>query len=582
MASYDKKLLTRFSVLLISVSIFVHAYADSDDKNQPAILDHGALVTEKIIYLDQNWTEDDREYFYFTDQGSRLLPYDFFLNLERPDSMQRLASPQNMLRYGFLSINASKHNPDGLPVGLTRNKNFMGPTCAACHTQQLKYKDQFIRIDGGQAFIDLPMFLEDMVASMEKTLADKDKFDRFATAILKADMQQKNLDDLRLRLQQQYEKRKDYNRRNHTDVAYGYSRLDAFGAILNKGLYLTGVKDNFNSPNAPTSYPYLWDTPQHDYVEWDGSQTNSSLGALARNVGETIGVYGDVIPETTKWLGFFDGGYRSSIRTSNLRGLEKVVAKLHSPLWPEIFPEINDELVHKGRALYEKHCLSCHLDIDRTDPHRKIQVRMSSLAAIQTDPLMAVNAVKQTGKTGILEGRKRFYAAGGVLGKEAPALYIVNNIMGGVLKNNIIQVLLAKRDAKALGHPDLLHPPKYLDGKIVKKGEEVIEKTLLAYKARPLNGIWTAAPYLHNGSVPNLYQLLLPADKRDKIFYIGSWEFDPVNVGYVSTKTPGSFLFDTTLEGNSNAGHEYGTGEYGKEPFTEAEIWSLVEYMKTL
>ncbi len=55
-----------------------------------------------------------------------------------------------------------------------------------------------------------------------------------------------------------------------------------------------------------------------------------------------------------------------------------------------------------------------------------------------------------------------------------------------------------------------------------------------------------------------------------------------MNVGYVSTKTPGSFLFDTTLEGNSNAGHEYGTGEYGADPFTEDEIWALIEYMKTL
>ena len=154
--------------------------------------------------------------------------------------------------------------------------------------------------------------------------------------------------------------------------------------------------------------------------------------------------------------------------------------------------------------------------------------------------------------------------------------------MGGVLKNNFLQVLLAKRDANKLGHPEEIHPPKYLDGKIVKKGDEVIEKTLLAYKARPLNGIWTGAPYLHNGSVPNLYQLLLPPEKRDKTFYIGTWEFDPVNVGYVSTKTPGSFLFDTTLKGNSNAGHEYGTGEYGKDPFTEDEIWAFIEYMKTL
>ena len=510
MTNFKNTLLILFP--LISFLLSQGTYAE----RKPAILDRDALNSDKIIYLDQNWTDKDREYFYFTDQGSRLIPYDFFLNLEHADREQRLSNPKNMLRYGFLPIKPSKNNPDGLPIGLARNKDYMGPTCAACHTQQLKYQGQFIRIDGGQAFIDLPMFLDEIVQSLGKTLTDEGKFSRFSTRLLGENAPQTKRDDLKQRLQDQYEKRKDYNRRNHTEVPYGYSRLDAFGAILNKGLHLTGVKDNFNTPNAPTSYPYIWDTPQHDYVEWDGSQSNASLGALARNVGETIGVFGDITPETKKWLGFIDGGYDSSIQAYNLRGLEKVVAKLYSPLWPESLPEINNVLAKKGRGLYEKHCLSCHLDIDRTDPNRKIRVRMSSFDAIKTDPLMARNAIYLKGETGIFEGRKRFYTVGGVLGKEAPALYIVNNIMGGVLKNNFLQVLLAKRDANKLGHPEEIHPPKYLDGKIVKKGEEVIEKTLLAYKSRPLNGIWTGAPYLHNGSVPNLYQLLLPPEKRDK------------------------------------------------------------------
>jgi len=279
---------------------------------------------------------------------------------------------------------------------------------------------------------------------------------------------------------------------------------------------------------------------------------------------------------------FFDAGYESSIQASNLRALEKTVSTLHSPLWPESFPAIDQTKVRAGRALYEKHCLSCHLDIDRTDPLRKIQVRMSTLDKIGTDPLMARNALEHRGKTGIFNGRPRFYKVGDAMGEEAPALFIVNNLMIGVLKNNPLQAILAKRDAKKFGHSDVIHPPKYVDGKIIEHGQEVSDHALLAYKARPLNGIWTAGPYLHNGSVPNLYQLLLPAEQRDKSFYIDPWEFDPVNVGYVSTQTPDSFFFDTTLKGNSNAGHEYGTGEYGTDPFTEDEIWALIEYMKTL
>ena len=317
-------------------------------------------------------------------------------------------------------------------------------------------------------------------------------------------------------------------------------------------------------------------------MEWNGSQTNSSLGALARNVGEVIGVYGEVIPETKLWLGYFDGGYESSIQAGNLRALEKVVAKLQSPLWPAAFPEIDTKKSKLGRELYVQHCGQCHVDMDRSDPDRKIKVRMSSLGEIKTDPLMALNTIELRGQSGIFEGQKRFYAAGGAMGKEAPALFIVNNVMGGVLKNNFLQVLLAKRDAGAMGHPDELHPPKYLDGKIVERGKEVSNETLLAYKARPLNGIWATAPFLHNGSVPNLYELLLPAEQRSREFYIGTLEYDPVKVGYVNTPAANAFRFDTSLKGNSNAGHEYGRGDYGNEPFSEDETQALLEYLKSL
>src|SRR5262249_31378209 len=55
---------------------------------------------------------------------------------------------------------------------------------------------------------------------------------------------------------------------------------------------------------------------------------------------------------------------------------------------------------------------------------------------------------------------------------------------------------------------------------------------LMAYKARPLDGIWATAPYLHNGSVPNLNALLTPPAQRPSEFYVGTRVYDPVNVGY--------------------------------------------------
>ena len=547
-----------------------------------ALQDEEALNPGNIIYLEQNWDDADRQWFYHLNQGSSLLSYELFIRLEQHDNTALLSDPLNMMRFGFLPGEKSKMNPDTLPVGFARTGDNVGLTCAACHTQHIRYDGKLLRIDGGQAMLDLQLFLDHLQKSLSATAGDSVKLTRLGRRYYADGPTEKEFLELKQLLDEEHAQVSDNNRRNHTRVPYGYTRLDAFGAILNKGLASTGVEGNFNEPDAPTSYPYLWDTPQHDYVEWNGSQANSNIGALARNVGEVIGVFGRVETTPTTWLYFYDAGYASSVHTRNLRAVEKKVAELQSPLWPEIFPAIDQDQAAQGRRLYEQYCLACHQDIDRTDPDRKIKVRMGSLEKLGTDPKMAENVLQLRGKTGIFRDKPRFYFAGSIMGAEEPALYVANNLMGGVLRNNPLQSLLAIRDADNMGHPDVIHPPKYLDGYILEHGQEVSDRALLAYKARPLNGIWTGAPYLHNGSVPNLYELLLPAADRSKTFYIGSWEYDPARVGYVNRSEPGAFLFDTGLPGNSNAGHEYGTGADGLPPLTDAEIGSLLEYMKTL
>ena len=110
------------------------------------------------------------------------------------------------------------------------------------------------------------------------------------------------------------------------------------------------------------------------------------------------------------------------------------------------------------------------------------------------------------------------------------------------------------------------------------------DNPVLAYKGRPLTGIWATPPYLHNGSVPTLYDLLLPPEDRPKSFYLGSREFDPDKVGYVTAQSAdNNFLYRTRdeagrfIDGNSNAGHDYGNGT-----LTEEQRRALVEYMKSL
>jgi mono/diheme cytochrome c family protein len=100
------------------------------------------------------------------------------------------------------------------------------------------------------------------------------------------------------------------------------------------------------------------------------------------------------------------------------------------------------------------------------------------------------------------------------------------------------------------------------------------------YANMPLDGVWLRAPYLHNGSVPTLRDLLEPPAKRPKEFYRGYDVFDPDKVGFVSNveeeKGKHYFKLDITLPGNSNSGHLYGTNLRAKDK--EA----LVEYLKEL
>ncbi len=100
------------------------------------------------------------------------------------------------------------------------------------------------------------------------------------------------------------------------------------------------------------------------------------------------------------------------------------------------------------------------------------------------------------------------------------------------------------------------------------------------YLASPLDGIWLRAPYLHNGSVPTLRDLLAPEAERPATFYRGNDVYDQANVGYVST-VPGEggasyVLIDTARQGNSNRGHRYGT------TLPAADRDALLEYLKTL
>ena len=98
------------------------------------------------------------------------------------------------------------------------------------------------------------------------------------------------------------------------------------------------------------------------------------------------------------------------------------------------------------------------------------------------------------------------------------------------------------------------------------------------YANMPLDGVWLRAPYLHNGSVPTLRDLLMPPEARPKVFYRGYAVYDYKNLGFVSSGAAAEasgFMFDTAERGNGNQGHLYGTD------LAEEQIDALLEYLKT-
>jgi len=604
--------------------------------------------TQEVVYLEQNWDRYDSLWFYNTTQGSNLLPYDIFLNMEQATNQELFRNPDQMRKFRFLTQRVSFDNPDGLPVGFVKDtyqdKDYFGFTCAACHTTQVNYKGTGIRIDGGGSLADMEGLLLSVGVALQATLDQEDKFDRLSKRILRKEYPLKKeafRADLALLLQQ-HQAYNDSNTPRHGDkvVHYGYGRLDAFGRIYNRILsQLTPdlpATDNANPSNAPVSYPFLWDIAQHDYVQWNGVASNHGdslagfLGPLGRNVGEVLGVFGTFNLQRKH----DDVGYRSSSDIRNITRLERQVARLESPQWPEeILPKIDRPLAEAGRKVfYEYKCSLCHGDpstFDPRDPKRKVIAQFFSPDILGTDPFMADNGIDARGKSGFFKGKQlpgELPNSSKKFGETTDAFSALSRAVTYVILEPDHDKGFIRRWSERLY--DLVgsfasNPIKkqvkerHVNFKTITGDQMSAPKMLRVYKGRTLNGIWATAPYLHNGSVPNLYELFLPrctdeeiaAGKacRSRQFTVGNREFDPKRVGFV-TMTPAEhpelFVFDTALPSNSNAGHEYSSGvtpliklnERGEAicnaqgvcerefllPMDEQKRIALIEYLKTL
>ena len=110
------------------------------------------------IWLEQGWSPFDRDWYYYQTQGAEIIPYAFFLNLEQAYSEVLFRDDAHMNELGFTPMPPSTNNPDGLPMGFTKDSygDVVGVNCAACHNGQVDYQGKRIIIDGGEPLIDFP------------------------------------------------------------------------------------------------------------------------------------------------------------------------------------------------------------------------------------------------------------------------------------------------------------------------------------------------------------------------------------------------------------------------------------------
>jgi mono/diheme cytochrome c family protein len=694
---------------------------------------------DEYVWLDQGWGEGQnaalRQRYYYTAQGTSMpqgasegaVRYSWFVNLERPLSRERFASPEHMRRLRFLvDPEPSPENPDQLPIGFTRHfdprigEYVLDITCAACHTGEIHVtrdgRTRAIRIDGGpamHAFTDMQRgnFAPMLATSLLGTIVNPWKFDRFAKKVLGP-----GYPDAKPRLRKAMwatiEAMASAGQNNPARKLYpvheGFGRTDALGRIGNTAFGDHLSPSNYQVGDAPVSYPYVWNIWKFDWVQYNGSVAQP----LARNVGEALGV-GAIAPLMTSMAEPLPPAerFRSSVDIAGLLRIEHTLHLLRPPQWPEqILGPVDRARAARGAALFERHCQECHgphvaeparaqataplkpsneyawrievipLDHIGTDPNAALGFMNRrydlSLTGLSNDELRAAlrpllirslarearfrlrEVVRLRSEAKLPPGElpallaawpdpdasatpsipaASFAAADAALvklidplpkipGAEGPpgdpvgcaldchTRHLLWNLREGA---GNLELTLAALDVKKLTEGLALNlvgifikNKFYADHGIDYATQQCLEgfgaldlpQQIAGYKPRPLEGVWATAPFLHNGSVPTLYQMLLPPEKRDPRFFVGRREYDPVHAGFVTQPDADGdqdgFWLDTSLEGNHNTGHAFTAdaatwakhvadpkanplphGVIGPE-FTDEQRYDIVEYLK--
>jgi mono/diheme cytochrome c family protein len=274
--------------------------------------------------------------------------------------------------------------------------------------------------------------------------------------------------------------------------------------------------------NAPGDFPAIWNQAQKKgmHLHWDG---NNSM-----------------FEERDKSAAFGTGTTPPTIDIERIKRVEDWLLSAKPPPFRQYFP-VDDKLAAAGAGIYKSYCAGCH---GASGEAFALPAAAQDRPCIQPGESDAELYAPQVGKITRWEA----------IGTDRRRL------------DSYSHDLAVNQSTLYAGYPWRFCHFRKTHG----------------YANMPLDGLWLRAPYLHNGSVPTLRDLLEPSARRPAEFYRGNDLYDPVRMGFVATLAAEGarnyFKFDTRALGNSNAGHE---GEaYGTE-LSADEKTALLEHLKT-
>jgi hypothetical protein len=496
--------------------------------------------TSAKIDIEQvpSWSQDDLKFFLHGSMSTEVIPESVLRAFIKtyPD----LFPTADLSHLGLIP------DPEfGWPIGLSRKNEVkhlgglpaVGINCASCHVAQITSASTSapIRVLGVTSHFDVESFFGSVLVATFKT-ADPANMKKFLASYLKADpqafesaWQDQQLKVLTTLKDDPFGAKEiapgELHKIDNADVAA------SFNSDIDLAARAHAMVKLFHNIRAALHVP---DQPPEKKPPASGPGRNDAFGLLSASLLNKVQPYAPIkfglvwnVGKRT-WV-HWDGNTRSPIARNLLASLGlgapmhgkradlvfadvKHQTDLTEKIAPPRYPfEIDNDAAKRGAAHFEANCASCHAGPENDK-------RLHSVAEVGTDPRRA-EVFTQT----LADGLNKFLAELEAEGYEAP---------------------------KELG--------------VRSTGK---------YWAPTLTGVWARSPYLHNGSVRTMRELLASPSERAKSFHRGSRAFDEKEIGYTDD---GAYVLDTSASGNSNSGHDYGT------KLTTDQKRELIEYLKTL